>query len=122
MHSVAGFIVVVWLGLQILSGILARVIQYSSKVGTNACIWIKRFHYISSYLLMITAKFEYLNIKFVEGEFEGSFVILLIIDILFLIVYLLIKFKYWTLSEEIIDNQLVDKERPVKENKFMEYF
>lgn len=119
MHSVAGFIVVIWLGLQIFSGILARVIQYSPKVGTKACIWIKRFHYISSYLLMITAKFEYLNIKFVEGEFEGSFVILLIIDILFLIIYLLIKFKYWTLSEEIIDNQLVDKERPVEENKFM---
>lgn len=57
---------------------------------------------------MIAAKFNYLNIKF-KDEVEGSFFVLLIIDIIFLIFYLMIKFGYWTLGEEIIDNQLLDK-------------
>ena len=66
-HNTAGLIVTIWLGLQIITGILARVIQYSPKVGTNFCIWTKRLHMISSYLIMILAKFNYLNIQFLDG-------------------------------------------------------
>ena len=64
MHNYAGLIVVIWLGVQIVTGVLARVIQYSAQVSTNICILTKRIHQISSYLLMIAAKFNYLNIKF----------------------------------------------------------
>lgn len=67
MHNIAGLIVVIWLALEIVSGILARVIQYSSKVSPSVCKWTKRLHYISSYLIMILAKFNYLNIKFEDG-------------------------------------------------------
>ena len=66
MHNYAGLVVVIWLGVEIVTGIFARIIQYSTKVSTNVCIWTKRFHHISSYLLMIAAKFNYLNIKFSE--------------------------------------------------------
>ena len=67
MHNYAGLIVTIWLGIEIVTGILARVIQYSTKISPNICIWTKRIHHISSYLLMIAAKFNYLNIKFLDG-------------------------------------------------------
>lgn len=64
MHNFSGLIVVIWLGVQMVTGIFARMIQYKANVGPNVCIWTKRFHHISSYLIMILAKFNYLNIKF----------------------------------------------------------
>lgn len=67
MHDYAGLVVVCWLGIQMITGILARVVQYSTNVSPNVCYWIKRTHYISSYLLMICAKFNYLNIQFIDG-------------------------------------------------------
>jgi len=63
---------------------------------------------------MICAKFDYLNIKFIKNKFDGSFIVLLVIDMIFLVFYLMIKLGYWTLSEEIIDNQLINKERSMK--------
>ena len=63
-HRVTGFIVVLWMGFQLILGIFSRVIQFFPIVKPIVCLWVKRFHLISGYLLMIGAKFNYLNIKF----------------------------------------------------------
>lgn len=68
-HNIAGLAVTIWLGIQVVTGILARVIQYSPKVKTKTCVWIKRVHHISSYLIMLVSKFNYLNIKFMKGKY-----------------------------------------------------
>ena len=109
-HNIAGLAVTIWLALQMISGILARMIQYSPKVNTNVCVWIKRFHHISSYLIMLISKFNYLNVKFMKGKYV-EFIEYFLIELLFLAVYLWIKSSYWTLSEEIIDGQLIKSER-----------
>ncbi len=105
-HNIAGLAVTIWLAFQVISGILARVIQFSPRVKTNTCVLIKRIHHISSYLIMLVSKFNYLNIKFMKGKYL-EFTEYFIIELLFLAVYLWIKSSYWTLSEEIVDGQLV---------------
>ena len=67
-HKVAGFMVTVWIGFQLIVGILSRVIQYSSKIHPNAVKAFKLVHQISGYLLMILAKFNYLIIKWKQFE------------------------------------------------------
>lgn len=108
----------IWIGLQIITGILARVIQYSPKIMSNLCILTKRVHYISSYLIIILAKFNYLNAQYYDHKIDRTFFILITLDIILLIIYLFIKFNYWTLSEEIIDNQLVDRKISRTKNVF----
>lgn len=87
---------------------MARIVQYSPKISTKSCIWTKRVHYISSYMIMLVAKFNYLNLRFLDG-FDGTFVVLLAIDLFFFAIYLWVKFFYWTASEETIDKQLLGK-------------
>jgi hypothetical protein len=113
--------VVIWLGVQALTGILARIIQYSGSLNTNVCFWFKRFHYISGYGIMAAAKFDYLNINFRKG-FDGGFIVLLLIDLACLALYLWLKFDYWTLSEETVDNQLVFNEAIAPEGKIKQLF
>ncbi len=66
-HNVVGFIVTVWLGFQLLMGILSRIIQYSPKIHPNLVKTFKIIHMISGYLLMVLAKFDYLIIKWKKG-------------------------------------------------------
>ena len=68
-HNIAGLAVTIWLGVQIVTGVMARVIQTRSDIRTNTCVIVKRIHYISSYLLMLVSKFNYLNIKFMKGKY-----------------------------------------------------
>lgn len=56
-HNIAGLTIVIWLGVQIITGVAARVAQALPSVKTNTCILIKRIHYVSSYLLMLLSKF-----------------------------------------------------------------
>lgn len=105
-HNIAGLAVTIWLAFQIISGVLARVVQFSPYMKTNRCILIKRIHHVSSYLIMLVSKFDYLNIKFMKGKYL-QFVEYFIIELLFLALYLWIKSSYWTLSEEIVDAQLI---------------
>jgi len=98
-HKVAGFMVVIWLGIQIVTGIVSRVIQYSDTVKPNVVKAVKILHNASGYLLMLLAKFNYLNTRFDKnGNAETSFILLLIADIALIIIYVWIKFAYWTLS------------------------
>ncbi len=76
-HNVAGFMVTVWLGFQLLTGILSRVIQYSSKIHPNIVKAFKIVHILSGYLLMVLAKFTYLIIKWKRYELQASFILLL---------------------------------------------
>lgn len=111
-HNIAGLAITIWLSLQIVTGILARIVQSRPGVRTNTCVLVKRVHLISSYLLMLVSKFNYLNIKFMKGKYL-EFVEYFLIEIIFLAIYLWIKSSYWTLSEEIIDGQLtIDGEKP----------
>jgi hypothetical protein len=68
-HNIAGLAVTIWLGVQIVTGIAARVVQTLPSIKTNTCVLIKRIHYVSSYLLMLVSKFNYLNIKFMKGKY-----------------------------------------------------
>jgi hypothetical protein len=53
---------------------------------------------ISSYLIIFMSKYNYLGIKFVKGTFKPKFLIYLSIDLAFLAIYILLKYKYLTLS------------------------
>jgi len=56
-HNVVGFIVVIWLGVQMITGILSRIIQYSSNVSPNVVKAVKITHNVSGYILMVLSKF-----------------------------------------------------------------
>jgi len=107
-HNYTGLIVTFWLFIEIVTGILARVVQYSTKINPNVSIRIKKIHHVCSYIVMVATKFNYLNQNINGNQVLGLFYVLLAFDIVFFIIYLLIKFGYWTLSSEIIDNQLVN--------------
>jgi hypothetical protein len=96
-HNLTGFIVTIWLGVEVITGILSRVIQYFYKVNTNVCVWTKRVHLFSSYFIIFIAKCSYLAMYFYKGKYF-LFVLLLIIDIKCIALYLWLKFKFWTLS------------------------
>lgn len=67
-HRVVGFVVCIWLGLQMVCGVFAKFAQFSEKTSPTINIFIKRFHYVSGYLIMILAKFDYLNSNFDPGS------------------------------------------------------
>jgi hypothetical protein len=57
LHNTLGLVVVVWLGVQLITGIISRIIQYSPIFSPTTIKWTKKIHQISSYLIMILAKF-----------------------------------------------------------------
>jgi hypothetical protein len=97
-HNIVGLVLVCWIGLQLITGILTRLSKRSSRLNPNLCILIRRIHMISSYLIMFMSKYNYLGIKFVKGTFKPKFLIYLSIDLAFLAIYILLKYKYLTLS------------------------
>jgi hypothetical protein len=68
-HNIAGLAITIWLSVQVVTGVAARVAQSMPRLRTNTCIWVKRVHHISGYLLMLVSKFNYLNIKFMKGKY-----------------------------------------------------
>lgn len=72
-HNIVGLAVVIGLGLQVLSGLLSRVSQYFPHLRVSTCVYIKIFHQYSGYLMMIAAKFDYLNVKYMKGKY-GEFI------------------------------------------------
>ena len=104
-HKTIGFIIVIWMGVQGITGIISRVIQYSPKIKPNVVKCIKMVHNSSGYLLMILAKFNYLSVKWVDGKLKTSFILLLLADIALVIIYLWLKFAYWTMASETCDPQ-----------------
>jgi hypothetical protein len=107
-HNIIGFVVLCYLGVILISGIFARVVQYSPKVSARVCWWTKKMHMFSGYFILLVSKFNYLDMKFTKSTFQSS-MLLLAADVAFFIVYLLIKFMTWTLSEEIVDPQIILK-------------
>jgi hypothetical protein len=76
-HNLAGFMVTVWIGFQLLFGILSRVIQYSSKAPPNIVKAFKIVHIISGYLLMVLAKLTYLISEWRKYELQATFILLI---------------------------------------------
>jgi hypothetical protein len=97
-HNLIGFIIVCWIGLQAITGTLSWISKRSTLFSTKMCSIIRRTHMISSYLIMLMSKYNFLAIKFVKGVFKPKFILYLSIDLVFLTIYLLIKYKYPTLS------------------------
>jgi hypothetical protein len=63
-HMVAGFVMVIWLAVEFITGVMARLIQFPEWVSPNLSYWIKRIHIVLSYGVMLIAKFNYLIIQF----------------------------------------------------------
>lgn len=110
-HNIAGLAIVIGLGLQVFSGLLSRVAQYSPRLRMSTCIYVKKFHQFYGYLMMLAAKFDYLNIKYYRGKYD-EFTYYLIIEFLCLLIYLWVKNSFWTLGEDMVDGQLIG---PIKE-------
>ena len=105
-HNIGGLIVVIWLALQLITGIVSRTIQYSGKTSPNFCKWTKRIHQYSSYLVMVLAKFEYLIINYRRKkwlEISGY----IVFDIISIGLYLWLKYGYWKMEENIKDSQII---------------
>jgi len=68
-HNIGGLIVVIWLSVQLITGVVSRIIQYSGKTSPNFCKWTKRIHQYSSYMVMILAKFEYMIISYRKSKY-----------------------------------------------------
>jgi hypothetical protein len=106
-HMVAGFVMLVWLGVEFITGAMARLVQFPEFINPDLSYWTKRIHIVLSYGVMLVAKFNYLMIQFVKNEeLNSTFFLFLAGDLASLAIYLWIKFSYWTLSEETIDRQL----------------
>lgn len=97
-HNIVGVILVFWIGLQIITGTLTRLAKRSDKISPKLCIWIRKIHMISSYTIMLMSKYNYIGIKFVKGKFKPKFILYLSIDLVFLGIYLMIKYKYLSIS------------------------
>lgn len=110
-HNITGLGIVIGLVIQILSGLLSRFVQYSPRLKMSTCFYIKKFHQYYGYLMMFASKFDYLNIKYFRGKYD-EFTYYIIIEILCLIIYIWVKNSFWTLSEDIVDGQLIS---PAKE-------
>lgn len=67
-HRVVGFVVCIWLGLQMIGGVFSRVVQFSEIVPPHFNIYVKRSHYVSGYIIMLLSKFNYLNSNLVPGS------------------------------------------------------
>jgi hypothetical protein len=67
-HMVAGFVMLVWLGAELVTGVMARLVQFPAFVNPNQSYWTKRIHIVLSYGVMLVAKFNYLLIQFVQEE------------------------------------------------------
>jgi hypothetical protein len=59
-HNIGGLVAVIWLGVEIITGILSRIIQYIPGVSSRTNYWIKKTHNVSSYLIMYGSKFLFL--------------------------------------------------------------
>jgi hypothetical protein len=101
LHNTVGLIVVIWLSFQLITGVFSRILFYSDKVHANLLIWSKRSHYISGFLIMALAKFEY-SIIFYRRKKYGDILAFLLFDCICVAIYCWVKFKYPTLSETII--------------------
>jgi hypothetical protein len=119
-HNIAGLAITIWLSVQVVTGVAARVAQSMPQLRTNTCIWVKRVHQISGYLLMLVSKFNYLNIKFMKGKYL-EFAEYFVLEIIFLAIYLWIKSSYWTLSEDILDGQLTTTSDASSRNTLLQF-
>ena len=96
-HNIIGLVVTIWVGIQALTGLAARIIQYYEIVSPFFCYWTKRVHWISSYGIMLFAKFNYMIINYRRHKY-GRITFYILVDLLFLMAYFLLKFKYWNFS------------------------
>jgi hypothetical protein len=90
---------------QIVTGIFARRIQQGYETQPLTVILVKRTHRFFSYAILLMGAVNLLN-KRVNND-VGGFWALLVLEIIFLIVYLGVKFFYPTLSERMVDFQIL---------------
>ena len=76
-HNIAGLVVVIWLGVQVISGIVARTTLYSKSLSQSSCILIRKIHIYLGYMIMLIAKFDYLNVRFFKGKYDDLLVYIL---------------------------------------------
>jgi hypothetical protein len=105
LHNTVGLVVVIWLGIQLILGMLSRILVYSVHVDPRMVQWIKRAHKVSSYVITGMAKFEYTIIYYRRGKYE-EILSFMLFDCICLAIYCWVKFKYPTLSQTIIESQL----------------
>jgi hypothetical protein len=90
-HTITGFALTVWVGIQIIGGMAARGIQFFTWVSPQLCNVVKKLHIYSSYLVLIAAKLDYLIINFDDDMFDPTFFAFLAADIVSLMIYIWLK-------------------------------
>jgi len=104
---VIGVIFTIWIIIQAVTGILARKIQQISSVQSSNLMLTKRIHRYFSYAILLMGSFNVINKNYKDDQ--GSFWLLLIVEILIIAVYVSLKVFYPTLSKKMTDSQIFNK-------------